>query len=82
MILKKRVIIQHYTSLMNSSITGFCYSVLLNYKYVCTAQAPDVFLLVYSQLQHKNYFKQDLTLLVSEKNCPQSDVFGIYIWLF
>lgn len=58
---------QHYTSLMNSIIAGFWYSVLLNYKYVCTAQAPDVFLLVYIQLQHGNYFKQDLMLLVSEK---------------
>lgn len=82
MIEKKRLIIQHYTSLMNSIIAEFWYSILLNYKYVCTTQAPDVFLLVYIQLQHKNDFKQDLILLVSEKNYPQSDVFRIYVWLF
>lgn len=50
---------------MNSIIAGFWYSTLFSYK--CTAQAPDVFLHVYIQLQQRNYFKQDLTLLISKK---------------
>lgn len=58
---------QHYTSLMNSIIAGFWYSILFNHKYICTVQAPDVFLLLYIQLQHRNVFKRNLTLTVLKK---------------
>lgn len=64
---KKRVIMQHYTSLMNSLVAGFWYSILFNHKYVCTVQAPDVFLLLCIQLQHRTDFKQNLTLTVFKK---------------
>lgn len=58
---------QHYTNLMNFIIAGFWHSILFNYKYVCTVQTPDVFLLLCIQLQHRNYFKQNLTLKVLKK---------------